>query len=245
MKRNAHFKLVLQGSILLQISSAPGSHAEELRLRSGQMLFNQPGSWYEIIDATVSSLFEATFHPGFVRYFHRSPGCRQMFQSDRDLPAGTSAQLQVLRQLSAQRAGTMIGALAGHGFALMLADELRTSQAATMSRAQHAWNGLSEYLYEHFLDPVTRDDVAAHGEMHPAHVSRLCKRFTGTSFTKYLTRLRMQKAAELLTTTTLRVSEIGATCCFPDPCHFSRAFRQQFGDAPGRYRQKGISHSSD
>ena len=49
-------------------------------------------------------------------------------------------------------------------------------------------------------------------------------------------RLRLSHAAQLLTTSTLSVSEVGAVCGFENNCSFSRAFRERYGMPPSIYR---------
>lgn len=49
-------------------------------------------------------------------------------------------------------------------------------------------------------------------------------------------RFRLQHACELLASTRLSVSEVGAACGFENNCSFSRAFRARFGASPSLYR---------
>jgi len=48
--------------------------------------------------------------------------------------------------------------------------------------------------------------------------------------------MRLQRAAVLLKTTEKNVSEIAYEVGFSDPNYFSRAFHEEFGRAPGGYR---------
>lgn len=61
-------------------------------------------------------------------------------------------------------------------------------------------------------------------------------------------RLRLSHAADLLATTTLSVSEVGAVCGFENNCSFSRAFRERYGSPPSAYRisaQPGATDPAD
>lgn len=49
-------------------------------------------------------------------------------------------------------------------------------------------------------------------------------------------RLRLSHAAQLLTTSNLSVSEVGAVCGFENNCSFSRAFRERYSVPPSIYR---------
>jgi AraC family transcriptional regulator len=61
-------------------------------------------------------------------------------------------------------------------------------------------------------------------------------------------RLRIERAAELLSGTSMMIGEVAAACGFDNCCSFARAFRARFGVSATRYRQdvqaKGSPHSA-
>jgi len=67
----------------------------------------------------------------------------------------------------------------------------------------------------------------------------LARRFVATfaeSPIQHLTRLRMERAAELLTTTNHRLASIAPQVGYDSEFALSRAFRRHFGVPPGAYR---------
>ncbi|QNP42097.1 helix-turn-helix domain-containing protein [Lysobacter solisilvae (ex Woo and Kim 2020)] len=50
-------------------------------------------------------------------------------------------------------------------------------------------------------------------------------------------RLRIERAAELLDSTSMMIGEVAAACGFDNCCSFARAFRARFGVSASRYRQ--------
>jgi AraC-like DNA-binding protein len=61
-----------------------------------------------------------------------------------------------------------------------------------------------------------------------------------TTFFEQLTRLRMERAKEILSDirfADLPVSEVAARCGFADPSHFARRFKQRFTQPPLHFRQ--------
>jgi two-component system, response regulator YesN len=71
--------------------------------------------------------------------------------------------------------------------------------------------------------------------------SRFCQGFKteiGVSVGQYVKALRMQKACELLATTSLRVKEIGAAVGMRDQSHFSRDFKRTYDLTPSQYRER-------
>ncbi|MDR1610117.1 MAG: response regulator [Candidatus Symbiothrix sp.] len=64
------------------------------------------------------------------------------------------------------------------------------------------------------------------------------KGLTGHSPNEYFRIVRMKKAAELLATTNLNVSEVSYKVGISDPFYFSKCFKAQFGKSPSQF-QKG------
>ena len=60
--------------------------------------------------------------------------------------------------------------------------------------------------------------------------------YTGLSLHKYLTRTRIDRAIDLLSTTAMSVGEVGAQVGFHDPSHFSKAFEKVTGHSPSAFR---------
>jgi len=60
-----------------------------------------------------------------------------------------------------------------------------------------------------------------------------------TTFRDHLTRVRMQKAAEMLSTRTLTVREVAHRVGYRQPAQFAKAFRRYQGLAPSDFRSGG------
>jgi AraC family transcriptional regulator, exoenzyme S synthesis regulatory protein ExsA len=61
----------------------------------------------------------------------------------------------------------------------------------------------------------------------------------GTSPGKWLLERRLEHSASLLQTTGMSVTEIMFECGFEDLSHFSRAFKERFGQSPSAFREAG------
>lgn len=64
------------------------------------------------------------------------------------------------------------------------------------------------------------------------------KGITGHSPNEYLRIIRMKKAAELLATTNLNVSEVSYKVGINDPFYFSKCFKAQFGKSPSQFQKE-------
>lgn len=58
----------------------------------------------------------------------------------------------------------------------------------------------------------------------------------GQSFVEYLTKVRIDKACELLKCTNLRTAEIGESVGYNDPHYFSATFKKIMGQSPKDYK---------
>lgn len=81
-------------------------------------------------------------------------------------------------------------------------------------------------------------EVAAGLDMNPAYVSReFSKYFSDLSFGEYIRKLRIEKAIELLGSTSNSLAEIAYLTGFSDQSHFNRIFKQHTGQNPSAFRK--------
>ena len=70
-----------------------------------------------------------------------------------------------------------------------------------------------------------------------SHFGRAFKASTGLTPHKWLLRLRVQRAAELLERTKDSISTIAVTCGFADQSHLTRVFHTVMGSSPAHWRR--------
>ncbi len=92
------------------------------------------------------------------------------------------------------------------------------------------------YIQLHITEPLTRADLQAEFHFHPNSINRLIRQATGMSLHQYITEIRIHRAKELLTTSTLSIGEIAQALCFYDSSHFSAAFQKHTGVTPSFFR---------
>lgn len=120
---------------------------------------------------------------------------------------------------------------------------LASTLAFRDNRVQNQYAALiqqaKQYLDRHYSNPtLSLHDVAAQVNMSPSHFSLVFSRETGETFKEYLTRLRIEKAKELLRTTTLKSFEISYQIGYSDPLYFSTVFKKSTGVSPRQFRQR-------
>lgn len=80
-------------------------------------------------------------------------------------------------------------------------------------------------------------EVAEHAAMSVTYFSRFFKEETGTSFVRYVTSLRMEKAKQLLAETNLTVWAVAEDVGYSTYHHFAKVFRKEAGMSPTDYRK--------
>ncbi len=84
---------------------------------------------------------------------------------------------------------------------------------------------------------LTLDDLAASASMSPFHFARGFKRVTGKPPHAYVTARRVEKAKQLLRSSSLSISDIAGACGFSSQSHFTTIFRRVTGATPARFRR--------
>jgi len=88
-----------------------------------------------------------------------------------------------------------------------------------------------EYAADLALDDIARRVASSRRQLQRAYAE-----IGGTTFRDHLTRVRMERAAELLATRSLTVREVAHRVGYRQPAQFAKAFRRHHGVAPSDYR---------
>lgn len=151
---------------------------------------------------------------------------RSMFQSVRDLsgPPRVAKLFELLHELSLQ-----------NNFSLL-------STLAIRSRADRASQDkieqVTQYISEHFAREVTLVEMAKLVGMNDSAFSRFFAKATGNSFNRFVNRVRISKACELLTETELPITTICYETGFNNIANFNRRFREMKENTPREYRRQ-------
>ncbi|MDI9519662.1 MAG: response regulator [Bacillota bacterium] len=84
---------------------------------------------------------------------------------------------------------------------------------------------------------MTLQDVAGHVALSNNHFSTVFSQEMGLTFTEYVTKVRLDRAKHLLSSTSCRSVEIAAAIGYSDPHYFSYLFKKQVGLSPRDFRK--------
>jgi len=120
---------------------------------------------------------------------------------------------------------------------ILTADDCSMDPEAAFSPAWQTYLRCRQYIERNYLSITNIADTAEKCFVDQAYLSRLFKRFADESPLQLLTRLKMGKAADLLSSGELLIKQVAEEVGFADPYHFSRVFKRVYGIPPETFTQ--------
>lgn len=93
-----------------------------------------------------------------------------------------------------------------------------------------------KFMYENYKLKLSLLDVAEQCYVSSWHLSKLLNKYTGRGFFEIINIIRLDKAKELLRSTSYKIQEISEMIGFQDVAHFSRIFKSYEGVSPKEFR---------
>jgi len=100
-------------------------------------------------------------------------------------------------------------------------------------RVEHA----EAYLCQHLRENITLDDLALEVGLSVSRLSFLFKQHTGVTPQRYYEVHRLERARQLLESTSLPIKSIAAEIGFNNPFYFTLRFKKHSGNSPREYRK--------
>lgn len=94
-----------------------------------------------------------------------------------------------------------------------------------------------EFIHEHYQEPISLTDISSYLGLSDSYLSHLFSTESDTTYIKYLTKVRMEKASALLLSDEhLSTKIIAERVGYVSPKHFSSTFKKYFHHTPSNYR---------
>lgn len=94
---------------------------------------------------------------------------------------------------------------------------------------------LLEYIDQNITRPITLTELSEHAGLSAQYLLRLFHRYLGISAGAYINRAKLSYAMQLLTYSSMNVSEIADYLGFHSVSYFSRLFKKQLSVSPSAY----------
>lgn len=97
---------------------------------------------------------------------------------------------------------------------------------------------VKQFICQHYEEPLSLNDIAAHFYITPNYLCAIFKRETGGNVMRFLNDYRLKRACELLLATQMKVHQIAEAVGFRNTSYFCQKFRDAYGETPESFRQR-------
>lgn len=113
-------------------------------------------------------------------------------------------------------------------------------RASTVQRRRILFAEAREAIGRRYGDPdISLASVAHEIATSRRQLQRAFAEVGGTSFSRELQRVRMQRAADLLLHAPMAVQAVASAVGYRQPAQFAKVFRRHYGTAPSAFRRGG------
>ncbi len=126
-----------------------------------------------------------------------------------------------------------------------LGEKLKIMSNTLLAEKQKTDEGLGDivsqvtaFVEKNYMHDIGIAQIAYRLNITPNYLSTLFHKKTGTTFIKYLTKLRMSKSEELLMDPAARVKHVAGKVGYYSTRHFTKLFKNQFNCNPSEYKKR-------
>jgi transcriptional regulator GlxA family with amidase domain len=216
--------------------------------RDGVMLGGLCTGTYAMVKSGLLDGYECTIHwenmAGLRERYRKVDFLEELFVIDRDriTCTGGIAPIDMMLSLVRARFGKTLVAEISSQFIL---DRVRDSDdrqyiplASRLGNGQQSLQKIAELMEANFEEPLSATELAKLAGLSLRQVQRMFQDALGTTPTKYYSRLRLQRARNLLLQSGMSITQIAVACGFQSACHFSKSYRAVYGRPPRSERHQ-------
>lgn len=119
-----------------------------------------------------------------------------------------------------------------------LADVKQTVRTQANEGMDAGIKKIMDYIDRHYDKALTLTEVANHFHFNPSYLSTYFSTHSSEGFNEYVTKVRIEKAVELLQQRHIFVSEISGKVGYADHSYFCKVFKKIKGMSPSKYRKQ-------
>lgn len=119
----------------------------------------------------------------------------------------------------------------------LLSDICKNTCQMRKSKSEIMVAKIKEIIHDKYGKPIGIQDVADELGISNNYLSAIFKQSTGISFTRYLTKVRLDKAKALIDDSLLKIQDISFMVGYEDQNYFARVFRREYGVSPSEMRE--------
>jgi len=108
------------------------------------------------------------------------------------------------------------------------------------TKTTHSVMEAINYISKNFKEKISPKDIADHVYFSVDYLGKVFKRATGKTLMEYISFVRIEEAKNLLLTTSMSISDVGAEVGFSSSSYFIRCFKKYCYVTPHIYKKKLI-----
>ena len=242
--QQADFVLVFEGNLPTQHNSARLLAALRAAQRFGSAVIGIDTGAFALAQAGLAKSMEVTLHweaaPAFSERFPELPikDCLYTLDGTAGFCAGGIATLDLMLELISRLRGRALADEVANALVHTPREGERKQRPAEASgeSAPNFQRRLITLMEQNLDFPLSPKELAANLGIALRTLERQCAQHFGQSPAQLYLKIRLQAARNLLFYEELSVKSISNACGFSYPSVFTRAFTQQFGQSPRRFR---------
>ncbi len=247
-----HFHSAVEVIYTLQGEVNVSAAEVEYRVRAGELLIIPAGCPHSLRMEEGSARELFLYEMNGVFTLKEFSALRQLMAKPVHLVQSHPCQERVRaifqRIIDVHRSGKMLRNLHNYAslleaYAILGEEYLNNSATAaemnTLQRqisGEDAFNRALDYLNKNYMDDVTLDSLSSYAGFSRYTLSRMFRQHTGSTFTQYLSKRRVDMAMELLSGSRMPVTQVALQSGFNSIATFNRVFREIKGCTPTQYR---------
>lgn len=241
-----HSRIIMPLTGRKTLTASLKARIRELDLIPGQLMFTVKYGWTNAAWTKPHSMLSIVYHKDYTRILYianQGTGIQHgpdiWFHTNRKIGDAGLYMIQALNSLAKSREdASPRDILLVKALLYETQNELMKNPTGSGSKSMTTYQLLREYLDENFHQSISRENISKKLGYNPSYISRLFKDYSGESLSNYLIRLRMEKAAHILTKTALSVDDAAVQCGYNDTGYFIKAFRRYYEITPGKFRDR-------
>lgn len=118
-------------------------------------------------------------------------------------------------------------------------DLLSTLSSVKYQKEKNNMQRIEEYLRTNYHEDINLQEIADRFYLSREYISRKFKQEFDETITDYLTRIRVEKARDLLENPHLKIYDVAYRVGYQNEKYFSKVFKKSTGQTPNEYRTSG------
>jgi len=105
-------------------------------------------------------------------------------------------------------------------------------------QAHDSLHEIKQYIQKHYAQDLELAKIAKEFNYNYNYLSTYFNRKVGESFSEYVNRIRIEKACEILKSSSCTIAQVSEMTGYSDPSYFSRIFKNQTGKTPSQWKRR-------